>query len=47
MRTMEEFERHCYTQDYHIYEEAWVATVGEELVFERELGNTLMSVSTL
>ena len=32
---MEEFERLCCIQDYHVYQEIWTAAVGEELVCER------------
>ena len=37
---MEEFEKPCCIRGYHIYEEVWVAAVGEELVCERETDNS-------
>ena len=37
---MEEFERPCCIRGYHIYQEIWMAAVGEELVCEREPHNS-------
>ena len=37
---MEEFEKPCCIQGYHIYQEVWAAAVGEELVCEREMDHS-------
>ena len=37
---MDEFERPCCIRGYHVYQEVWVAAVGEELVCEREPDNS-------